>query len=121
MEDYRRPEGDDAGIFTEMERDAKIKKELTRLRKLLADIAPDTGKLMEGLVHDAAFMSVTLEEARLIIMRDGIIETYQNGANQTGRKKSSAAGSLRQNGQYLREGHQTNLRRPATGRREQCG
>ena len=81
---------EDTGIFTEIEREAKIKKELSRLKKTLADIAPDAGRLMEGLINDAAFMAVTLEETRLIIRRDGIIETYQNGANQSGRKKSSA-------------------------------
>ena len=81
---------EDIGIFTEEEREAKIKKELARLRKVLAELNPDNAKLLDGLVNDAAFMAVTLEEARLMIRRDGIIEEYQNGANQCGRKKSSA-------------------------------
>lgn len=81
---------EDIGIFTEVEREAKIKKELARLRRVLVDLSPESAKIMDGLVQDAAFMAVTLEEARLIIRRDGIIETYQNGANQSGRKKSSA-------------------------------
>ena len=81
---------EDIGIFTEVEREAKIKKELARLRRVLVDLNPESAKIMDGLVQDAAFMAVTLEETRLIIRRDGIIETYQNGANQSGRKKSSA-------------------------------
>lgn len=80
----------DTGIFTEEEREAKVKKELARLRKILAELNPDSAKIMDGLVHDTAFMAVTLEEARLMIRRDGIIEKYQNGANQCGLKKSSA-------------------------------
>lgn len=82
--------GEALGIFTELEREARFKKELARLRKALAELNPDNAKLLDGLVNDAAFMAVTLEEARLMIRRDGIIEEYQNGANQCGRKKSSA-------------------------------
>ena len=82
--------GEALGIFTELEREARFEKELARLRKALAELNPDNAKLLDGLVNDAAFMAVTLEEARLMIRRDGIIEEYQNGANQCGRKKSSA-------------------------------
>ena len=46
--------------------------------------------MVESLINDAAFQRVTLEETREIIQRDGIIEEYQNGANQKGIKKSAA-------------------------------
>ena len=62
-------------IYSETERKRKIKKELKRLKKLLENVA---------------FMYVTLDETKQIINRDGIIEEYQNGANQKGFKKSSA-------------------------------
>lgn len=81
---------DFVGIYTEMEREARIKKELARLNRVLSDLSPDSAKVMGGLIADAAFMAVTLDETRRLIVRDGVIETYQNGANQSGRKKSSA-------------------------------
>jgi len=52
---------EDIGIFTEVEREAKIKKELARLRRVLVDLSPESAKIMDGLVQDAAFMTVTLE------------------------------------------------------------
>lgn len=61
-----------------------------RLEKILQNIDTSKKKTIEKLIEDAAFMAVTLEETRQIIARDGVIETYQNGENQKGVKKSSA-------------------------------
>jgi hypothetical protein len=35
-------------------------------------------------------MAITLEETKKIIIRDGVIDTYQNGATQKGLKKAAA-------------------------------
>jgi transcription elongation factor Elf1 len=77
-------------IYTEKERSKKIKTEQTRLDKIFKDLDCDAKGTIKKLISEAAFMAVTLEETRLIIARDGIIEEYQNGANQKGLKKSSA-------------------------------
>lgn len=77
-------------IFTDKQRKSKIKKEHKRLEELLKNIDTSKKKIVEKLIEDAAFMTVTLEETRQIIARDGVIETYQNGENQKGVKKSSA-------------------------------
>lgn len=77
-------------IYTEKERNKKIKTEQTRLDKIFKDLDCDTKGTIKKLISEAAFMAVTLEETRLIIARDGIVEEYQNGANQKGLKKSSA-------------------------------
>ena len=45
------------------------------------------------LIDEAAFLRVSCEELRLIMQRDGVIETYRNGANQYGLKRSAAAES----------------------------
>jgi regulator of replication initiation timing len=78
------------GIYTETERLRKIKKEKSRLNKSLKMMDGDAKKVLENLINEAAFIAVALEEARKIISRDGLIETYQNGQNQRGMKKSSA-------------------------------
>lgn len=77
-------------IYSEKQRKAKIKKEKKRLEEIFKNIETNRSKLVESLIADAAFQRVTLEETREIISRDGVIEVYQNGANQRGIKKSSA-------------------------------
>lgn len=80
---------DFVGIYTENERKDLISKEFRRLSKSLKDLDEQKARTLERLFNEAAFLAVTLEEARLIIIRDGIVEQYQNGANQSGMKKSS--------------------------------
>ena len=77
-------------IYSEKQRKAKIRKEKKRLEEIFKNIETNRSKLVESLTNDAAFQRVTLEETREIIQRDGIIEEYQNGANQKGIKKSAA-------------------------------
>lgn len=77
-------------IYSEKKRKTKIKKETKRLNEIFKNIETNRSKLVESLIADAAFQRVTLEETREIISRDGVIEVYQNGANQKGIKKSSA-------------------------------
>ena len=79
-----------AGIYTEKQRQDLIKKEQARISKSLRDLDEEKRITLRKLFHEAAFMAVTLEETRLIIIRDGTIEEYQNGANQRGVKKSAA-------------------------------
>lgn len=78
------------GIYSEKERAELISKEFKRLNKSLKDLDEVKKVTLKKLFNEAAFMAVTLEEARLIIQRDGIIEEYQNGANQKGIKKAAA-------------------------------
>ena len=77
-------------IWTDKQRKTKINRELKRLQKIYENIETSRKKSVEKLINDAAFMAVTLEEIRLVIQRDGVVETYQNGENQKGVKKSSA-------------------------------
>lgn len=78
------------GIYSEKQRIIRINKERKRLEEVFKNIETTRSKLIEKLIDDAAFQAATLEETREIIKRDGVIEEYQNGANQRGIKKSSA-------------------------------
>lgn len=78
------------GIYTEEERNKLIKKEFKRLSEFFNNLPEDKKIVLLQLFNEAAFMGVTLEETRKLIARDGIIEEYQNGANQKGIKKSAA-------------------------------
>lgn len=78
------------GIYTEEERNKRINKEFKRLSKFTDNLPEDKKVVLLNLFNEAAFMAVTLEETRKLISRDGVVETYQNGANQHGVKKSAA-------------------------------
>ncbi len=77
-------------IYTEKQRNARIKKEKERLTKIFENMDPNKAKIVEKLIQEAAFQAATLDETREIIKKTGVVEEYQNGANQKGVKKSSA-------------------------------
>lgn len=67
------------------------KKELRKLKKIVDLLPNEKRKITEGLVADAAFMAEQLEKLRETIAENGWSETYQNGANQSGKKTSVEA------------------------------
>jgi O6-methylguanine-DNA--protein-cysteine methyltransferase len=77
-------------VKPELTKEAKIKKEIARLRRIFRDLDRNKLNTVESLIKNAAFMSVSLEELQEIINTEGYLETYQNGANQSGRKQSEA-------------------------------
>lgn len=66
-------------LYTPEEKEKHIKKELNRLKKIFAALPEDVKRVADGLIHEAAFMRVTLEETRAIIDRDGVIERFEQG------------------------------------------
>lgn len=66
-------------------------KERKKLEKIIKDVPEDKKKLVEGLIADASFMAEQLEVLRVYIAEHGWSETYQNGANQCGKKTSVEA------------------------------
>jgi cysteinyl-tRNA synthetase len=74
----------------ESEKLKRIKKEITRLNGVLGKLDKKKKRAVESLIKNAAFMAVTLEDLQDEINQNGVTETYQNGANQHGVKKSSA-------------------------------
>lgn len=78
-------------IWTEEERKKQINKHKRMIKKLLSDIDQDTLKLNDGLIDEAATYAANLVECNELIKRDGLVDTYQNGENQWGTKKSVAA------------------------------
>jgi hypothetical protein len=74
--------------LTKEERDERIKKEFSKLKKLLTDIPKDKANSVESLLRNAAFMSITLDDLQDKINEIGVVSEYQNGQNQWGTKKS---------------------------------
>jgi len=77
-------------VFESDEKAKLVKKETNKLRKIYRDIDPPKKKNVEKLIDNAAWMAVSLEELRAQIDVEGYEETYTNGANQTGKKDSTA-------------------------------
>ena len=72
-------DAENARLYTPEEKAKRIKRELTRLRKSFKPLPEDKRRLAEGLMQEAAFMRVTLEETREIIDREGVIELFEQG------------------------------------------
>jgi hypothetical protein len=64
-----------------LEKEKQIKKEISRLKKLFKDLPKNKMTSAEGLIQEAAFMRVTLAEARGMIDTDGILDWFEQGPN----------------------------------------
>lgn len=69
-------------LYTEEEKQKEIKKEIRKLWRLFRLLPKDKRKAVEGLIQEAAFMRVTLEETRHIIDQQGIIEVFEQGSQR---------------------------------------
>ncbi len=66
----------------------KIKLLKNKFKKLFKQLDKSTFSLVENLINELAFMSVTLEENRQHIEEYGVKEIYMNGKGQFGYKES---------------------------------
>lgn len=72
----------------ELKKEDRIEEKIEELRSIFNDLDQNTKRTIEPLISKAAFMSVTLEDLQNTINVKGVIEEYQNGANQSGFKES---------------------------------
>ncbi len=80
---------DSAAAYLEKQR--RIKKEINRLKKLFKDIDENKKKLVFTTIDDVAFMTITMQDLREKIIREGTSCEYKNGENQYGTKQSPDA------------------------------
>ena len=69
--------------------DERRKTEEEKLWAALKELSDNKKKVVEKTVIDAAFKAVQLEDLHAVIEKEGVVEEYQNGNNQSGRKVSS--------------------------------
>ena len=69
--------------------DERRKQEEDKLWAALGELSDNKKKIVQKTVQDAAFKAVLLEDLHATIQAEGVIEEYQNGQNQSGRKVSS--------------------------------
>lgn len=70
-------------------KEERIQKELDRISKVFESVPDNERTVIDPLLQNCAFMKVTLEDLQEEINRDGVSESYQNGANQSGQKENS--------------------------------
>lgn len=74
-------------IYEQLEREKKIKQEINRIKKLYEDLPKDKVKVAEGLITEASFMKLTLEELREYLFKNGTTELYENGSQVVKRER----------------------------------
>lgn len=70
----------------------RIKSETNRLLRIFADLDPNKLSTVRTLICRVAFATVSLQDLEDQLARDGWVEEYQNGENQSGVKQSASAG-----------------------------
>ena len=74
-----------------LEKTKRIKKEVARLKRIFKAIDENKKKLVFTTIDDVAFMTITMQDLREQIIRDGTTCEYKNGVNQYGTKQSPDA------------------------------
>ena len=68
----------------------RIYNEKNRIFQYFTEIDGNQRAIITPLIQNAAFMKVTLENLQERINAEGVTDTYQNGANQSGVKQSAS-------------------------------
>jgi hypothetical protein len=74
-----------------LEKTKRIKKEVSRLKRRFQEVDKNKKDLVQTTIEDVAFLTVTMQDLRENIVRDGTTCEYKNGANQYGTKQSPDA------------------------------
>lgn len=69
------------GSKEELTKDKKIKKEITRLNGIYKDIDINKKKLIEGLIQQAAYMKIMLEQYQKDLDEKGYVELFSQSPN----------------------------------------
>lgn len=89
--EQRRREAEYDRVSRYVEKNKRINRELRRLKKLFGEIDENKKKLVQATMEDVAFLTVTMQDLRENINRDGTTVEYKNGENQYGTKQSPDA------------------------------
>ena len=74
-------------ISEQLEREKKIKQEINRIKKLYKELPKDKLKVIEGLITEASFMKLTLEETRDDLFINGLTELFEQGTQCFNRER----------------------------------
>ncbi|HBH1543876.1 hypothetical protein C4V20_00050 [Clostridioides difficile] len=72
-------------IYEQLEKEKKIKQEVSRLKKNYKDL--EKVKILDGLINEAAFLKISLEETREILTKEGLTEIFKQGKQEFERER----------------------------------
>ena len=72
-----------------LKRETRIKREYQRLLNIYSELPPKQLELLDGLIQNAAFMKVSLDDMQVDINKQGATDEYKNGREQFGTKASA--------------------------------
>lgn len=78
-------------FYPKKKKESFIKKRKKELTELCGELTEDKKLIVEPLIDELSFMFAEIKDLKEIIKRDGSTETYKNGRNQFGIKKSAAS------------------------------
>lgn len=73
-----------------IDKEKLIKKEKSKLKRILKGLPEDKKKMAEGLISQAAFMVATLSELQAIMNEDGPVELFEQGSQRLLREHPAA-------------------------------
>ena len=71
----------------EIDKEKNIKQEINRIKKLYKEFPKDKTKVLEGLINEAAFIKVSLEELRENLLTNGFTEIFEQGEQRFNRER----------------------------------
>lgn len=74
-------------LLQKLEKEKKIKPEINRLKKIYKDFPKDKVKVLDGLIQEAAFMKISLEDMRDDLLTNGLTELFEQGSQKFDRER----------------------------------
>lgn len=74
-------------LLQKLEKEKKIKQEINRVKKIYKDFPKEKLKVLEGLIQEAAFMKISLEEMREDLLTNGLTEVFEQGSQKFERER----------------------------------
>ena len=71
-------------------KEQRIQEEFERISSFYSELDKNKKAVITPILQNAAFMRVTLEDLQQLILEEGVVDQYQNGENQHGKKQSAA-------------------------------
>lgn len=72
-----------------MKQDTEISKRIAELTKLYDGLSSEKMALAYPLIENMAFIEFQMRDLQNIIADEGVVDEYQNGSNQFGKKQSA--------------------------------
>lgn len=71
----------------DLDKEKNIKQEINRIKKLYKEFPKEKTKVLEGMINEAAFLKISLEELRDNLLKNGFTEVFEQGEQRFNRER----------------------------------